>query len=143
MQKTTILLVEDNPADIRLMKELLKDISVDTELYVTMEGADALDFLNRSKYDSDAVLPDMVFLDLNLPSMQGIDVLKSIKSNPFLKCVSVVIMTSSCSPLDIQETSDNRADCYVSKPLDIHELDEVVRTINTIRQIKSYSSHVI
>lgn len=124
-----ILLVEDNPADVRLTREALADAKVRNEIHVAIDGVDAMDFLRqRGKYAA-APRPDVVLLDLNLPKKDGREVLAEIKGDPDLKRIPVVILTSSRAEEDIVRTYNLHANCYVSKPVDLNQFLYVVKSI--------------
>jgi CheY-like chemotaxis protein len=124
-----ILLVEDNPGDVRLTQEALADAKVRNNLHVVPNGAEAIRFLrNRDQY-ADRPRPDLVLLDLNLPIMSGMDVLYEIKNDPDLKVIPVVILTTSQAEKDIIQAYNLNANCYVTKPLDLDRFIEVVKSI--------------
>jgi chemotaxis family two-component system response regulator Rcp1 len=118
-----ILIVEDNPGDIRLIREAFQEASVHRthEFIVAKDGAEALDFLHKRGVFGDAAKPDIITLDLNLPKKNGREVLQDIKSNPLLKGIPVVVFSSSSSPQDIEAAYRNYANCYVTKPSDLDE----------------------
>jgi CheY-like chemotaxis protein len=124
-----ILLVEDNPGDVRLAQEALKDAKVRNRLFVAEDGMAAMDFLyKRGKY-SGAPRPDLILLDLNLPKKDGRSVLADIKGDPALKRIPVVVMTSSELDVDILNSYDNHANCYVTKPLDLDQFIKIIHSI--------------
>lgn len=124
-----ILVVEDNPGDVRLMREALKGCKILNELQVVGDGVAALDFLHRrSPYDN-AVRPDLVLLDLNLPKLDGRQVLAAIKSDPVLKVIPVVVLTTSEAEEDILRAYHLAANCYVTKPVDLHQFNRIVQAI--------------
>ena len=124
-----ILLVEDNPADVRLTREALREGKVRNNLHVAPDGVEALKLLrNEGKY-ADVPRPDLILLDLNLPKKDGREVLEEIKADPSLRNIPVVILTSSQAEQDILRAYDLHANCYVSKPVDLDQFIEVVRTI--------------
>ncbi len=124
-----ILLVEDNPGDVRLTKEALKELRITNELHVVTDGPDALDFLfGRDGYES-APAVDLVLLDLNLPRMDGIEVLKEIKSDPDLKRTPVIILTSSSAEEDVVRSYENYTNAYVTKPVDPNQFVDVIRSL--------------
>jgi len=124
-----ILLVEDNPADVRLTQESLKDCKVLNELFTARDGVEAIEFLSRTGEYSSVPLPDLILLDLNLPRKDGREVLTFIKASPELKTIPVVILTSSRAERDIVQSYALHCNCYISKPLDIDEFAEVVKAI--------------
>jgi len=124
-----ILLVEDNPGDVRLTREALKGSKVLNHLNVVEDGAAALDYLNRTAPYEDAVRPDIVLLDLNLPKKDGREVLETIKASPLLKTIPVVILTTSQAEEDVLRAYNLNANCYVSKPVDFDQFLRIVQTI--------------
>ena len=124
-----VLLVEDNPGDVRLTREALKETKVRNELHVVPDGAEAMAFLRREGEYADAPRPDLVLLDLNLPKKDGRQVLADIKADADLRRIPVVIMTSSEAEQDIAMTYDLNANAYVTKPLDLDQFVRVVRSI--------------
>ncbi len=124
-----ILLVEDNPGDVRLTRELLQESKVRNKLTVVDNGEDALVFLRRGAKYPDASPPDLILLDLNLPRKNGSEVLATIKSDPELKRIPVVILTSSKAEEDIARTYDLHANCYISKPVGLEQFAAVVKSI--------------
>jgi two-component system, chemotaxis family, response regulator Rcp1 len=124
-----ILLVEDNPGDVRLTIEALREGRVLNNLHVASDGVEALEYLNREGKFPDAVRPDMILLDLNLPRMDGRELLAEIKSSPDLRRIPVVILTTSKAEEDIVQTYDLHANCYITKPVDLDSFMEVVKSI--------------
>ncbi|MEX2376069.1 MAG: response regulator [Dehalococcoidia bacterium] len=124
-----ILLVEDNPGDVRLTREALKDAKVRNNLHVVDDGVKALAFLRREGEYASAVRPDLILLDLNLPRMSGREVLQEIKSDPQLLKIPVVILTSSQAEQDIAKAYELHANCYVTKPVDLDQFISVVRSL--------------
>jgi len=124
-----ILLVEDNPADIRLIKEVFKDTNSNNEIYVVKDGVDALNFLNKKAGFGDAPKPDIILLDLNLPRKDGREVLKEIKENDNFKYIPIVVLTTSCSKEDVIKTYGNHANCYITKPVDFDRFLKVIKSI--------------
>ena len=124
-----ILLVEDNPADVRLTRELLKECRVANSLAVVGNGTDAMRYLRREGPFGAAPRPDLVLLDLNLPRMNGREVLAAIKGDPELRRVPVVILTTSRSIEDVLAAYDLLANCYVAKPVGLDQFSAVVRSI--------------
>jgi CheY-like chemotaxis protein len=124
-----VLLVEDNPGDVRLTREALKEGKVHNNLHVAADGVEALAFLRREGRYADAVRPDLILLDLNLPRKGGREVLEEIKGDPTLRNIPVVILTSSSAEQDIARAYDLHANCYISKPVDLDQFITVVRSI--------------
>lgn len=124
-----ILLVEDNPGDVRLTVETFKEQKIYNNIHVVSDGAEALDFLYKRGKHSNAMRPDLILLDLNLPKIDGREVLKEIKNNDHLKSIPVVILTVSKSEEDILKSYNLHANCYISKPIDLAQFERVVKTI--------------
>jgi len=125
-----VLLVEDNPADIRLTREGLKEAKVANVLNAVMDGRKALDYLHRRGDYKNACKPDVVILDLNLPGMDGREVLRQMKADPVLRLIPVVIMTSSEAETDIMKAYELYANCFITKPLDLTTFLQVVHAID-------------
>ncbi|MES2567769.1 MAG: response regulator [Bacteroidota bacterium] len=124
-----ILLVEDNPGDIRLTKEAFKDGRIHNELNVVMDGEEAIFYLKKEGQYASAKTPDIILLDLNLPKKDGREVLAEIKTDPKLMRIPVIILTTSSAQVDIVNTYSNHANCYIMKPVDFNQFLDVVRTI--------------
>jgi len=124
-----ILLVEDNVGDIRLTREALKEAKVRNHLEAVMDGEEAMAYLRRQGKHSKAIKPDVIMLDLNLPKKNGLEVLKEIKEDPSLRRIPIVILTTSKAETDIVKSYDLHANCYVTKPVDLEQFLEVVRSI--------------
>jgi CheY-like chemotaxis protein len=124
-----ILLVEDNPGDVRLTVEALKEGKVLNHLSVAMDGTEALAFLRREGPYANAPRPDLVLLDLNLPKKDGREVLAEIKQDADLKRIPVVILTTSKAEQDILKTYDLHANCFITKPVDLDQFITVVKAV--------------
>jgi len=124
-----ILLVEDNPGDVRLTKEALKDAKVRNNLNVAMDGVDALAFLRKQGKFAAAARPDLILLDLNLPRKNGREVLEEIKTDPAFQHIPVVILTTSRAEQDVLESYRLRANAFVTKPVDLEQFLKVVSSI--------------
>lgn len=124
-----ILLVEDNPGDVRLTKEALKDSKIKNSLFVVDNGEKAMDFLCKRNGYEDVPVPDLIILDLNLPKKNGKEVLSEIKSDETLKHIPVVVLTTSKADEDILKSYKLFANCYITKPLELDNFIEVVKTI--------------
>ncbi|MBI2959968.1 MAG: response regulator [Betaproteobacteria bacterium] len=125
-----ILLVEDNPGDVRLTKEALKEGKVYSNLHWAKDGVEALDFLRRKGNHRDATRPDIILLDLNLPKVDGRQVLAEIKQDEDLMRIPVVILTTSKAEEDVLRSYELHANCYVTKPVDLEKFIAVVRSID-------------
>ncbi len=130
MSPVEILLVEDNPGDVRLTKEALKEGKVNNNLNVAMDGVEALAFLRKEGEFSNVPTPDLILLDLNLPKKDGREVLADIKEDSTLKRIPVVILTTSTAEEDIFKTYDLHANCYITKPVDLEQFIKVVKSID-------------
>lgn len=124
-----ILLVEDNPGDARLTREALREAKMRNNLSVVGDGIEALAFLRRQGAYQNAPRPDIILLDLNMPKMDGREVLAQIKADPDLRRIPVVILTTSRAEEDVLRTYDLHANCYVAKPVGFEQFMEVVRSI--------------
>lgn len=129
MRAIEILLVEDNPGDIRLTQEALKDAKVANTLHVAVNGVEALEFLRKEGRFENSPTPDLVLLDLNLPRKSGRDVLQEMKNDAELGTIPVVVLTTSEAHRDVIESYNLQANCFVSKPLDFEEFRKVVESI--------------
>jgi CheY-like chemotaxis protein len=123
-----ILLVEDNPGDVRLTVEAMRGAKVANELHVVGDGEEAIEFLRQEGRHVDAPRPDIVLLDLNLPRLDGRDVLADIKTDPDLAKIPIIVLTSSTAERDIQQAYELHANCYISKPVDFAEFIDAVRS---------------
>lgn len=124
-----ILLVEDNPGDVLLARQALKEGKIHNVLHVVEDGLSALAFLRREGKYADAVRPDIIFLDLNLPGKDGREVLEEIKVDDNLKRIPVVILTTSAAEEDILRTYNHHANCFVTKPVDFAQFVKVVQSL--------------
>jgi len=127
-QTINVLLIEDSNSDARLIKEFLNETEINNVLHTVRDGMEALDYLRRT-CNHDIHCPDIVILDLNLPGMGGIDVLKEIKSDDNLKKIPVLILSTSTAQEDIQECYDNYANCYLVKPANFDNFVKVMESI--------------
>ena len=125
-----ILLVEDNPADVRLTIEALKEGKVRNHLSVAKDGVEAMSFLRREPGFEQAVRPDLILLDLNLPRKDGREVLAEVKQDATLRRIPIVVLTTSKAEEDILRTYDLHANCYITKPVDLEQFISVVKTID-------------
>ena len=124
-----ILMVEDNPGDVRLTKEALKDGKVRNSIHVVTDGEEALSYLHKEGKHINSPRPDLILLDLNLPKKDGRDVLKEIKSSETFRRIPVVILTTSKAEEDILKAYDSYANCYITKPVDLDQFINVARKI--------------
>lgn len=124
-----ILLVEDNPGDVRLAQEALKESKVRNNLFVVEDGVEAMAYLRKQGKYAKAVHPDLILLDLNLPRKSGREVLAEVKTDDALKHIPVVVLTVSRAEEDIVRCYDHHANCYITKPLDFNQFMKVTKTI--------------
>ncbi len=124
-----ILLVDDNPGDIRLTQEALKDSKVLNNLHVVEDGLEALNYLRKKGEFKNEVTPDLILLDLILPKRNGREVLSEIKEDELLKYIPVVILTISRAEEDILKSYELHANCYITKPVDMNQFVKIVRSI--------------
>jgi two-component system, chemotaxis family, response regulator Rcp1 len=124
-----VLLVEDNPGDVRLTKEALKEGKLLNQLTVVGDGVEALSFLRKEGKYADAIQPELILLDLNLPKKDGREVLAEIKADPKLRRIPVVVLTTSSAEEDILKIYDLHANCYITKPVDLEQFMGVVKSI--------------
>jgi CheY-like chemotaxis protein len=124
-----ILLVEDNPGDVRLAQEALKESKIRNRLYVVEDGVEAMDFLRQQGKYGGVPRPDLILLDLNLPRKSGREVLTEVKSDESLKRIPVVVLTVSKAEEDIMKCYSNHANCYITKPLDFSQFMEITKSI--------------
>lgn len=131
MKPGLILLVEDNPADRRLVQEALKENGIECGLNVAPDGVEALRYLRREDIYADAPQPDLILLDLNLPKMSGREVLQEIKADTALRQIPVVVMTTSQAEEDILKVYGLNGNCFVTKPVDLDEFLRLIHVIGT------------
>ncbi|GAB4532622.1 MAG: response regulator [Pleurocapsa sp.] len=124
-----ILLVEDNKADIRLIEEALKNSSISYQMVVTRDGVDAMAYLHREGEYAEALRPDLIVLDLNLPRKDGREVLAEIKTDPKLKRIPVIVLTTSRNEDDVEQSYDLNANCYITKSRNLKDLFTIVKRI--------------
>jgi CheY-like chemotaxis protein len=124
-----ILLVEDNAGDVRLVKEALEENKFLNNLHVARDGVEAMKFLHKEGEYANAVRPDLILLDLNLPKKDGREVLAEVKVDEDLKRIPVVIMTISKAEEDILKTYNLHANCYITKPIDLDQFIKVVKSV--------------
>ena len=125
-----ILLVEDNPGDVRLTQEVFKEAKILNHLNLVGDGVEATAFLRREGGYADVVRPDIVLLDLNLPRMSGRHVLEEIKRDPALRNIPIVVLTTSRAEQDVLDAYEHHANCYITKPVDLEQFVEIVRSIS-------------
>jgi two-component system, chemotaxis family, response regulator Rcp1 len=129
MKQINILLVEDNEGDIVLTLETFKDLKLANNHHVVRDGEQALKYLNKEAEYATQPTPDLILLDINLPKMDGKEVLRYIKQSPTLKSIPVVMLTTSSSKKDIDDCYNSHANCYIIKPLDFNKFIEMIKSI--------------
>ena len=125
-----ILLVEDNPGDARLTLEAMREAKLQNRMHVVEDGVEAMEFLRREGRFGDAPRPDLILLDLNLPKKDGREVLAEVKSDPDLKRIPVVVLTTSQAEEDVVRAYNLHANCYVTKPVDLAQFMKIVAQID-------------
>jgi two-component system, chemotaxis family, response regulator Rcp1 len=126
-----ILIVEDNPADARLVREVMRDSKILNEIQWVPDGVEALAYLRHQGKYAKSPRPNLIFLDLNMPRKDGRDVLREVKADPTLRQIPIVVMTSSQAEEDIARAYDQHANCYVRKPIDFQQFHAVVKTLES------------
>ena len=125
-----VLMVEDSPGDVRLTQEAFRDANMSIKLHVASDGVEAMAFLRKEGAHDKAPRPDLILLDLNLPRMDGREVLALIKEDNDLRTIPTVILTTSESEADIVKSYQLQANCYLSKPVQLDAFESLVRSIN-------------
>jgi two-component system, chemotaxis family, response regulator Rcp1 len=124
-----VLLVEDSPGDARLTREALRDSNTSVQLHVVCDGVEAMEFLRREGAHANAPRPDLILLDLNLPRMDGREVLSLVKADPSLRTIPTIILTTSESEADVTTSYQLHANCYLSKPVQLEAFESLVKSI--------------
>jgi chemotaxis family two-component system response regulator Rcp1 len=130
MNKRTVLLVEDSPGDVRLTQEAFREADPTIDLRIASDGVEAMAYLRREGVHAGAPRPEFILLDLNLPKMDGREVLAHIKEDDNLKTIPTVILTTSDAEADILTSYQLQANCYLSKPVQLEEFESLVKSIN-------------
>ena len=125
-----VLLVDDNPGDVRLMREVLTETNKTVKLHAVSDGVEAMNFLRYQGCYLGAVRPDLIILDLNMPNMNGLEVLGQVKQDPWLQTIPIVVLAASRREADITESYRLMANCYLSKPDELKEFERLVKTLN-------------
>ncbi|WP_161881210.1 response regulator [Deinococcus alpinitundrae] len=131
MRKIEILLVEDNPADVMLTEEAFEEARIANRLHVARDGVDALEFLHRQGHYTDAPTPDVILLDVNMPRMNGLELLAVLKADPDLRRIPIIMLTTSRAEQDVWRSYDLHVNAYIPKPVSVGEFFDVVRTFET------------
>ena len=131
MNEIQILLVEDNEGDILLTLEAFKEMKVKNTVTVVKDGVEAIDFLKKRSQTEDHSMPDLILLDINMPKLNGIEVLEFIKKDEKFRKIPVVMLTTSSSQEDISECYDKYANCFITKPLDFGKFMDVVEAVES------------
>lgn len=125
-----VLLIEDSPGDVRLTQEAFREANPAIRLHVASDGVEAMTFLQREGAHARSPRPDIILLDLNLPRMDGREVLARIKEDDKLKTIPVVILTTSDAEADITKSYQLKANCYLTKPVQLDQFESLVKSIN-------------
>ena len=136
-----VLLVEDSPGDVRLTQEALRDANRAIRLHVAVDGVEAMSFLKREGRHLRAPRPDLILLDLNLPKMDGREVLALIKADDSLRTIPTIILTTSEAEADIIKSYQLRANCFLSKPVELEAFESLVKSINDFWLMKAKLPH--
>ena len=136
-----VLLVEDSPGDVRLTQEALRDANRAIHLHVAVDGIEAMRFLRRQGQHARAPRPDLILLDLNLPKMDGREVLAQIKADDSLKTIPTIILTTSEAEADITKSYQLQANCFLSKPVQLEAFESLVKSINDFWLMKAKLPH--
>jgi len=133
-----VLLVEDSPGDVRLTQEVFREANKAIRLHVASDGAEAMTFLRQVDQHINAPRPDFILLDLNIPKLDGREVLAMIKQDESLKLIPTIILTTSDAEADITKSYQLQANCYLTKPVQLAEFEKVVQSINDfwLKQVK-------
>jgi two-component system, chemotaxis family, response regulator Rcp1 len=136
-----VLLVEDSPGDVRLTQEALRDANRAIHLHVAVDGVEAMAFLKREGRHLHAPRPELILLDLNLPKMDGREVLAQIKADESLRTIPTIILTTSEAEADITKSYQLRANCFLSKPVELEAFESLVKSINDFWLTKAKLPH--
>jgi two-component system, chemotaxis family, response regulator Rcp1 len=133
--------VEDNEGEARLLQEVFADVNLHVRLHVVTDGLEAMAFLRYQGRYLHVARPDLILLDLHMPKMDGLEVLASVKSDPWLQTIPIIVLTTSDSQGDIERSYRLMANCYLKKPTNLEEMEEVVRSLNNfwINQVRFHN----
>jgi chemotaxis family two-component system response regulator Rcp1 len=137
VRKRRVLLIEDSPGDVRLTREAFREANLAVEIEVASDGIEAMAFLKKARTNDESTLPDIILLDLNLPKMDGREVLAQIQEDPELRVIPTIILTTSAAENDIRKAYELRASCYLTKPVELEDFEELVRSINDFWLVKA------
>jgi two-component system, chemotaxis family, response regulator Rcp1 len=140
-RRINVLLVEDNPGDVRLTREAFREANASIHLHVVFDGVEAMAFVRQEGPHADAPRPDLILLDLNLPKMDGREVLAQLKRDDYLKTIPTIILTTSGAQADIMRSYQLHANAYVSKPLQLDAFQSLVSSINEFWLTKARLPH--
>ncbi len=124
-----VLLIEDNPGDVRLTQEAFRENGDKVGLEVVMDGVEAVAFLNKEGQYADKPTPDLILMDLNLPKWDGKQILEKIKTNKKLQRIPIVVLTTSNTPIDVLKSYDLHANCFINKPVDFDDFFNIIKRI--------------
>jgi two-component system, chemotaxis family, response regulator Rcp1 len=129
-QQISVLLVEDNPGDVRLIREAFRSLHIAPNLHVASDGVDAIDYLRNAASRGSSARPDLIILDLSLPRKSGLEVLAEVKATPEIRQIPVVILSSSSADSDVQRSYDLHANSYIVKPADLSQVMTVIKAVS-------------
>jgi chemotaxis family two-component system response regulator Rcp1 len=138
-----VLLIEDSPGDVRLTREAFREANITIHLHVAADGVEAMSFLRKEGVNADVPRPDLILLDLNLPKMDGREVLALIKADESLKRIPTVILTTSEAEVDIVKSYQLQANCYLTKPVQLEAFESLVKSINDFWLTKAKLPHQV
>ena len=124
-----VLLIEDNPGDVRLTQEVFKESTKDINLEVIMDGLEAIKYLNKESPYHQSITPDLILLDLNLPKLDGREILKRIKADENLRKIPVVVLSTSTAEQDVHHSYSLHANCFINKPIDFDSFFAIIKQI--------------
>lgn len=125
-----VLMFEDDPGDVLLARELMEESKLTIQMTVAEDGVQGMQMLRGEGQYADALRPDLILLDLNMPRMDGLAVLNELKNDPVLRVIPVVVLTTSSSDRDVMEAYSRHANCYITKPLDLDQFAKIVSVID-------------
>jgi two-component system, chemotaxis family, response regulator Rcp1 len=129
-RQISVLLVEDNPGDVRLIREAFRSLKINPHIHVSVDGVDAINYLRATDEDGKPNSPDLIILDLSLPRKSGLEVLAEIKTTPQIRQIPVLILSSSSADSDVQRSYDLHANSYIVKPADLSQVLTVMKSVS-------------